>query len=220
MANAADEQRMRALEVQNDQLREQVDQLLERMNPRPRPAPAPVVDDGPRVTFPRSTPIEMPTIAQFEKLLAIVARAYPGAVPTFDRDGDRREFFLGFTASFERVANLRRTIGQGGAQLLNTKYDIRYWAEEANRWLHERGTPAETMNGSFFVAAIAAGDVPFSFANRAAGISAYIGLGYEGLTASTAAWRRVFETGQPRKAAAAPQPLRQFSQPAEVRHFS
>jgi hypothetical protein len=59
MANAADEQRIRAVELQNTQLREQVDQLLQRMSSRPRSAPAPVVDDDPRTT--RSAPIEMPS---------------------------------------------------------------------------------------------------------------------------------------------------------------
>jgi hypothetical protein len=219
MANAADEQRIRALEVQNNQLQQQVDRLLERMNPRPKAAPAPVLDDGPRVSFPRSTPIEMPTIAQFEKLLAIVTRAHPGAVPTFDRDSDRREFFLGFIRSFERIANLRRTVGEGGAPVLNEKYDARFWADEAYRWLHERGTPAETMNGSFFCAAICAGDVAYSFGNRAAGVSAHLGLGFDGLTASTAAWHRVLESGETRAATAAPMPLRQNSQSAEVRYF-
>jgi hypothetical protein len=75
MANAADEQRIRALEFQDTQLREQVDQLLQRMSSRPRSAPAPVVDDDPRTIYPRSAPIEMPSVAEFERLLIIVARA-------------------------------------------------------------------------------------------------------------------------------------------------
>lgn len=215
MASATDE-RIRALEAQNTELRQRLDALQAKVSPPPKP-PAPVAeDDGPRVSFPRSVPIEMPSIAEFERLLIIVGRAYPKIVPTFDREGDRMEFFNGFTASFERIANLRRTVGEGGVQVLNTKVDARHWGNEAYHWLQQRGTPAETMNGSFFAAAVAAGDVPFSFADRPAGISAYLGLSYEGLTASTTAWRRVLESGQPRAASAGPQ-VRQSQRTAEVR---
>jgi hypothetical protein len=45
------------------------------MSSRPRSAPAPVVDDDPRTIYPRSAPIEMPSVAEFERLLIIVARA-------------------------------------------------------------------------------------------------------------------------------------------------
>jgi hypothetical protein len=217
MANAADEQRMRALEAQNAELRQRLDALQAKVSPRPKP-PAPIPeDDGFHVSFPRSAPIEMPSIAQFERLLIIVGRAYPKIVPTFDREGDRMEFFNGFCASFERIANLRRTVGEGGAQMLNKRNDARHWASEAYSWLQQRGTPAETMNGSFFAAVIAAGDVPFSLADRVGGVPAYVGLGYEGLTASTVAWRRVLASGQPREAIGKPSPLPD-NQRVEVRY--
>ena len=156
------------------------------------------------VTYSHSIPIERPTGEQFEKLLAIVARAHPTVVPKFARESDRSEFFRGFVASFERIASLRRTAG------LNAKNDAHWWANEAYRWLHEPGTPAETTNGSFFAAVIAAGDVPFSFANRAEGVSAYVGLTFDTdfRTAAPAAWRGVIERGQPRPPAAPPHPPR------------
>jgi hypothetical protein len=215
MPTAADE-RIRALESQNAELRQRVDALQKKVSPRPKP-PAIVEVDGPRVSFPRSAPIEIPTITEFERLLSIVRRAHPRIVPTFDRESDRTEFFNGFTASFERIAHLRRTVGDGGAQILNKRDDARHWGSEAYQWLQQRGTPAETMNGSFFAAVIAAGDVPFSFPDHVAGVPAYVGLGYDGLTASAVAWRRVLASCQPRKAMGNSSPLPD-KQRVEVRY--
>jgi hypothetical protein len=208
--------RISALEQQNRELQSRLDALAPKPA-APRPQPAPVQEEGVVVTYPRSTPIEMPTTAEFVRLLSIVARAQPNAVPKFDHASDQREFFRGFVASFERIASLRRLVGEGGALVLNTKYDARWWADESYRWLRDRGTPAETMNGSFFAAAIAAGDVAFSFANRAEGISAFVGLGYDGITASTKAWQRVLSSGQPRPRTAPPAPLRAPPSPSQVR---
>jgi hypothetical protein len=219
MASAADEQRIRKLEDQNDQLRQHVDRLLRVMDAKPKPSAPIIEDDGPRVSYPRTSPIELPSVAEFERLLLIVSRAYPKVMPTFDSENDRREFFLGFCASFERIANMKRTVSVDGELILNAKHDVRYFADEAYRWLCERGTPAETTNGSFFVACIAAGDVAWSLPNRALGISAHLGLGYDGLTASSAAWRRVLATGQPRAPSAGPQPLQQSQRTASVRYL-
>jgi hypothetical protein len=210
------DQRFAALEQENRELKARLD-ALEPKQTAPRPQPAPV-EEGVRVSYPRSTPIVMPTVAEFEKLLTIVARAHPNVVPKFERASDHHEFFKGFTHSFERISSLRRPLGEGGVPVLNTKIDARSWAEECHRWLAERGTPAETMNGSFFCAVIAAGDVAYSFANRGTGISAFVGLSYgEGLTASTAAWQRVIERNQPRSLTAPPAPLRAPPSPSQVR---
>lgn len=218
MAKDSDtDQRISALEQENRELKARLDALA----PKPAPRPAPPVEEGVvKVSYPRSTPITMPTVAEFEKLLAIVATAHPNVVPKFDRESDRMEFFRGFTASFERIASLRRLVGDGGAPVLNLKFDARWWAQEAYGWLQQRGTPAETMNGSFFAAVIASGDIAYSFGNRAEGISAHVGLGYgDGLTASTAGWRGVIGRGQPRPSTSPPAPMRAPPSPAQVRIY-
>jgi hypothetical protein len=183
MAETADQQRIRALEAE-------VASLKAKVNPQPTPVAPPPIQDGPRVTFPRTSPIELPSDRQYQQLLAIVARVHPSVVP---RDHDR-EFFLGFVGSFERIAHLRRSDEPNRKM---TAYD---WATETHRWLRERDTPAEATNGSFFAAVIAAGDVAFSLGQRNAGLPALVGLTYDRdcRTAMTAGWRGVLERGQPR----------------------
>jgi hypothetical protein len=136
----------------------------------------PVEEPGVSVTYCRSSPIDLPSPTEYEKLLAIVARA--GAVPQFASESERREFYLGFIGSFERIASLRRSEG------LNLKRPARDWADEAHGWLHQRGTPVETTNGSFFAAILAAGDISYSIAKPALGVPAYIGLHLTPMAAS------------------------------------
>jgi len=157
----------------------------------PRPAAPRVQEEGVIISYPNTYPIPMPTREEYEKLLSIVERA--GVVPKFDREMDRQEFFRGFVASFERVANLRRLDG------LDPKRQAHDWAIEAQYWLSERGTPATTTDGSFFAACVAAGDVSYSFANSALGIPARLGLTHDSdARRALPAWREVLERGRPR----------------------
>jgi hypothetical protein len=158
----------------------------------PRPAAPRVQEEGVIISYPNTYPIPMPTREEYEKLLSIVERA--GVVPKFDREMDRQEFFRGFVASFERIANLRRLDG------LDLKRQAHDWAIEAQYWLSERGTPATTTDGSFFAACVAAGDVPYSFAKSALGIPARLGLTHDSdARRALPAWRdEVLERGRPR----------------------
>jgi hypothetical protein len=114
-------------------------------------------------------------------------------VPKFDRDWERRDFLRGFIASFERLATLRRLDG------LDLKRSVTDWAMEAERWLHERGTPVTTTNGSFWAAVAAAGDINYSLANWSAGAPARIGLTHDpDARRALPAWREVVERGRPR----------------------
>jgi hypothetical protein len=168
---------------------------------------APLVEEGVTVSYPRDYPILMPTTEQYEKLIAIVQRVYPTSVPNGDQ-----EFFRGFIGSFERIASLRRSNG------LNTALGrgVQYWADEAYNWLRERGTPAETTNGSFWAAVVASGDVNFSL--REDGILPYYGLTFDtdARKISPGAWQRVLSESQPRSPVAPPPALRNNQQTAQV----
>jgi hypothetical protein len=163
------------------------------------------------VSYTRSSSIALPSRAEYEALLAVVARA--GVVPQFTGDNEKRDFFLGFVGSFERIASLRRS------ERLNLKRPARDWAAEAYGWLYQRGTPAETANGSFFAAILAAGDIQYSLPKPTLGVPAYIGIGFDpdGRVASAAGWRRVLENGKPRGPDPAPETLSQRSPTAQVR---
>jgi hypothetical protein len=178
------EQRIRRLEAEIAELR------AAKSAPQIPIAAPPLDEEGAvRVTYPRTYPIAMPTRAEYDKLLAIVARA--GLVP---RSADPAEFFAGFVASFERLASLRRLDG------LDMGRQAHDWAIEAYGWLQQRGTHAETTNGSFFAACVAAGDVQYRFANSALGVPARVGLTHDtdARMAASSAWRGVLERGQPR----------------------
>lgn len=169
------------------------------------------VEQGVTVSYSRSSPIALPSPAEYEKLLAIVASA--GVVPQFTSENEKREFYLSFVGSFERIANLRRSDG------LNLKSPARQWADEAYGWLNQRGTPAETTNGSFFAAILAAGDVPYSYAKPALGVPAYVGITFDpdGRVASAAGWRRVLDNAKPRGPDPAPERVGQTAHRAQVR---
>jgi hypothetical protein len=169
------------------------------------------IEQGVTVSYSRSSPIELPSPAEYERLLTIVGRA--GVVPTFASENDRREFFAGFVGSFERIASLRRTEG------LNLKRPAREWADEAYGWLNQRATPAETTNGSYVAAILAAGDIAYSFAKPTLGIPAYVGLDFDpdGRVATAAGWRRVLENGKPRTPDPTPEPGGQTSRTSQVR---
>jgi hypothetical protein len=209
---ATDRERIAALEQQNYQLKSELDALKPPKPAAPQDAST-IEEEGVRVSYPRSYPIAMPTTAQFEKLLAIVARVYPRSVPAYHVND---EYFRGFVGSFERIASLRRSPG------LNTALGrgVQYWADEAYSWLRERGTPAETTNGSFWAAVVASGDVNFSL--RADGILPYYGLTFdtEARKVSPGAWQRVLSDCQPRAPVAPPAPLQQNQRTAEVRILS
>lgn len=196
MANAADEQRLRNLETRVQELQAE-NARLRAVAPLQPAAPAPE-EEAVRLIYPTTCPIPMPSQSEYERLLAIVEHS--GVVP---HSVDRGEFFTGFMRSFERIASLRRLGG------LNFRRSARDWASEAEGWLKQRGTPAETSNGSFFAACIAAGDIPFSFPNMALGISAFVGLTSDtDARLALPAWREVLGSGQPRKPEAAPHSLR------------
>jgi hypothetical protein len=149
----------------------------------------------------------MPTTAEYEKLLAIVERV--GVVPC---SVDRREFFAGFVGSFERITSLRRLEG------LNMSRSAHEWAIEAYVWLNQRSTSAETTNGSFFAAVVAAGDVPYSFHSQVHGVSARVGLTFDpDARLALPAWRSVLERGAPRPPEATPSALPQNQRPTVVR---
>jgi hypothetical protein len=207
---ATDRERIAALEAQNQQLHSEIAQL-KAGRPEPR-QPAPLAEEGVTVSHPRIYPIEMPTTEQFEKLLNIVARVYPKSVPAY-RVHD--EYFRGFVGSFERITSLRRSSS------LNITQGVQYWADEAYSWLRERGTPAETTNGSYFAAVAASGDVDFSLANRDQGILPYYGLTFdtEARKISPGAWQRVLSDCRPRAPVAAPAPLPQNQRTAQVRIY-
>jgi hypothetical protein len=194
---ATDRERITALEQQNQQLQSELDALKPAKPAQPQAA-TPVHEEGVSVSYPRSYPIEMmPTTTQYEKLLAIVARAYPNSVPAYHIND---QYFSGFVGSFERIASLRRSAA------LNTAQGAQYWAEEAYRWLRERGTPAETTNGSFWAAVVASGDVDFSLANRAEGILPHYALSFdtEARKIEPGAWQRVLSECKPRSPVAPP----------------
>src|SRR5216683_3347983 len=153
---ATDRERIAALEQRNQQLESEIAALKPpKPAPRQQQAATTIEEEGVTVSYPRSYPIEMPTTEEYVRLLSIVDRVYPKSVPAY-RAHD--EYFRGFVGSFERIASLRRSPG------LNTALGrgVQYWADEAYSWLRERGTPAETTNGSFWAAVVASGDVNFS----------------------------------------------------------
>jgi len=199
MADTTD-QRIRCLE-------QEIAELKAKSAP-PRPT-APVEEEGVvRVEYLNTYSIAMPTTTEYENLLAIVERA--GYVP---RSADRSEFFAGFVRSFERITSLRRLEG------LNMNRPAHEWAMEAHGWLNERGTSAETTNGSFFAAAVAAGDVPYSLHVQALGIPARLGLTYDPeARRAFPSWQTVLERGAPRAPEPGPRALPQNQCTAEVRY--
>jgi hypothetical protein len=154
------DQRMDRLEAENARLAAEIDALkAEKSAPRP-PAPRRLQEEGVvTISYPGDYPIPMPSTGEYEKLLAIVERA--GYVPRFDGDWERRDFLRGFVGAFEVIATLRRL---DGVDLRRSASD---WAQEAERWLSQRGTPATCTNGAFWAAMAAAGDVPYCLAEWA-----------------------------------------------------
>ena len=205
-----DRDRIAALEAQNQQLTSEIAELKKAGRPEPshhQQVAAPIQEEGVRVSHPQSYSIIMPTTEQYEKLLNIVLRVYPMRCD--------QEFFRGFVGSFERIASLRRSAS------LNTAQGVQYWADEAYRFLQDRGTPAETTNGSYFAAVVASGDVDFSLANRDQGIVPYYALTFDtdARKISPGAWQRVLSDCQPRAPVAAPAPLRNNQRTAQVRIY-
>jgi hypothetical protein len=182
------EQRIAALEQQNQELKSELAALRA---PKPAsPQPAAPVQDGVSVHYSRS-PIDMPTPAQYERLITKVQRAYPQhVVQTVD--------LKDFIAACEFLAHVRRPVDPHGVLVLNKKDDASWWAIEAQRWLGVRGDHADVTNGSFFLAVIATGDIAYQFPDRDRGVrSAYVSLSYreDGVRATAAGWRRVLSDG-------------------------
>ena len=170
-------------------LEAEIAELKSRLPPEKKPVPI-VEDEGVRITYSRSTPIELPNHAESERLIEIVRRAYPRIVPDFGSERDRVRYLKGFTLAFWRIAHLRRGTDFRRASDL---------AVEAANYVHEAlpGEWVDEVSSAFLTAALSAGDVLFTVGNGAQGVPWKLALGFHGEPARTA-WREVLSRGAPR----------------------
>jgi hypothetical protein len=185
-----DAERLSSLEAENLDLKSRLAVLEARTAPKQQQV-APV-EEGVRVSYPRTCSIAQPTVEEFRKLLRIVKAAHPKLVPDFADRSTAIEFGNGFVGSFEIISNLRRT-----AALDKRSGD--HWTLQASRMLDAVGSRTDVSIAAFWAAVCAAGDINYSVGEYASGYR--VGLSYhEGAPASADAWRRVIETGQVRPA--------------------
>jgi hypothetical protein len=172
----------------------------------PEPMNVAPIEEGTTIRYPRSTDVDLPNRDECVKLMAIVARAFP----RFEFEIESREFLDGFTASMWRLGQLKRS---------DKLSRVNDWAIETDNFLHQPGgMRGNCLNGSFFAAVMASGDIKFMLGNASQGISPKAGLDYNG-TPARAAWREVLERGSPRQPAPSVDHSRSPSSPAEVRFF-
>jgi hypothetical protein len=196
-----------ALKAENEQLRSRLDAVEGKLSPKPRPV-APPVEEGVRVTHPRTVSIAQPTIEEFKKLLKIVKAAHPSLVPDFHDRSTASEYGIGFVASFQIISDIKRT-----ATL--DRRDASHWAHNATLFLDARGDRAHVSAGAFMAAAIAAGDVAYAVGEY----RCHVGLTYDGGAPATAdSWRRVLSTGQVRPAIHV-EPQHRVARPSQVQIY-
>jgi hypothetical protein len=150
-------------------------------------APTKLVEPKLSITHPIETsPIVLPTEAEYRRILSAVRDAYPQLRPRSNprfADQDEAGFFREFCAAFERVSHLRRT------ENVDSKHALSWWVDETNRWLHG----SQQIDGIAFLAAvIGAGDVSFVQRDEYGNAWAF-GLATFGGRPATEAWRRVLK---------------------------
>jgi hypothetical protein len=149
-------------------------------------APAKFVEQGVTITHPIETsPIVLPTEAEYRGILSAVRDAYPQLLRSSNpRCADQEDavFFHDFCGAFERVAHLRRT------EQIDSKHALSWWVGEANRWLRGR----QIDGAAFLAAVIGAGDVSFVQRDEYGNVWAF-GLATFGGRPATEAWRRVLK---------------------------
>ncbi len=148
-------------------------------------APAKFVEGQLSITHPVETsPITLPTEAEYRGILSAVRAAYPqlwrSSNPRFADEDDAR-FFRDFCAVFERVSHLRRT------EKVDSKHALGWWVDETSRWLHGR----QIDGAAFLAAVIGAGDVSFVQRDECGNAWAFGLAAFGGRAASEAGWRRV-----------------------------
>jgi hypothetical protein len=206
-----DNNEIAALRAENDQLRERLAVVEARTAPKLPPAQQPAVEEGVRVSFPRTVSIQMPTVEEFKKLVRIVKAAHPSLVPTFGigDQSERQEFGNGFLGSFEIISGLKRTTTLD-------KRDASHWARNATLFLDARGDRVDVSVAAFMAAVVAAGDIPYSIGEY----RSYVGLTYDGgAPASADAWRRVLETGAVRPSIVTSQPPLYDTPPVRIQQL-
>jgi hypothetical protein len=189
---SSDKERLTAVEAENLELKARLAILEARTAPKLPPAQQPAVEEGVRVTFPRTVSIQTPTVEEFKKLVRIVKAAHPSLVPTFGigDQSERQQFGNGFLGSFEIIAGLKRTTALD-------KRDASHWARNATLFLDARGDRVDVSVAAFMAAVVAAGDVQYSVGQY----RCHVGLAYDGGAPATSdGWRRVLESGAVRSA--------------------
>ncbi len=90
--------------------------------------PAKFIERGVTITHPEETsPISLPTEAEYRGILSAVRDAYPQLWPRSNpRFGsqDEAEFVRDFSAAFVRVSHLRRT------EKVDSKHSLSWWVDE------------------------------------------------------------------------------------------
>jgi hypothetical protein len=190
--------RLKFLEENNRKLAAKVAELESKLAPKPNtaaPAPKPQEEGGVITLFPRTTTIEMPAPAQFDKLFAIVERVHPKHVPDFAGSWERQEYIRKCGLAFEHLTHMRRS------ETPNKRYAFSWWTDYANTQLRMLGSPS--IDGDhLFVAILMIGDVPYQLPNAQLGKVLTVGLTFDtdAEKASSQGWKSVLERGAPRPA--------------------
>jgi hypothetical protein len=188
-----------ALKAENAELRARLEAVEGKLAPKPRPAP--LAEEG----IVRVTVLEpfhggdLPSPAQFEQLLEIVARAYPTIVPTWPENrwgshiGDRARYTTAFIQCFKWLGDLWRF---NDGELGKRRSD--HWVVDAGRIF---GAGADIQLSHLLSASLAWSDINIG-ASADRRWFTHLGLSYSTGSnirrANPASWRKVLSTGETR----------------------
>jgi len=171
------EKRLAALEIENANLKSQIE-VLRLLAPAPKVKPLP--PSPVKISHPVSK-VSLPTPDEGRRLCEIIWQHYPKLRPG---RGEEEEFFAQFSAAIRFVQHTgrRRTVDRERA--------LGWWLDTSRDWIAQHrigGLPISGM--ALVVAIIAAGDVPFSDPEEPGFV---VGLQFGGGgVPSTDFWRRV-----------------------------
>ena len=193
-----DRERIAAVESENAELKARLAVLEGKLAPK-RPPVAPI-EEGTRVTI--LEPFHggnLPSPAQFEKLLEIVGRSHPTIVPTWPENrwgsqvSDRQQYMTAFVQCFKWLGDLWRF---NGGELGRNRADR--WVIDAGRMF---GAGADIQLSHLLAASLAWSDINIG-ASADRRWFTHLGLSYstgEGIRrADATSWKRVLQIGKTR----------------------
>jgi hypothetical protein len=143
------ERRLKALEIENRALRQQIDAMQVPASSKVTPLPPSPV----RISSPPLAKIELPTDDEYRRLLAIVLDRYPILKPR----ADSSDYAAQFRAAFIRLAHC------GRRDVVDHKRGLSFWLDDCREFCDRHRIHPSWINGAPFTAAVIAhGDIRYT----------------------------------------------------------